>query len=103
LLGHALLWPLGGLGGAALREALCHAFDERIVATLRLSFIDQDDLLAAALNAGQPGEGASGNSLAEWREPPAAAQPVSTQRLVIRRLSALAWKDAAKALLDCLG
>ena len=103
LLGHALLWPLGGLDGAALRAALCHAVDERIVATLRLSFVDQDDLLAAALNAGQPGEGMSGNALAEWQEPPPAAQAVSTQRLVIRRLSGLAWRDAAEALRDCLG
>lgn len=102
LLGHALLWPLGGLTGTELRQALCHAVDERIVATLRQFFVDQDDLLAAVLGAGQPGGGASANGMASWLDPPTAVDAVSAPRLVTRSLSGLAWKDAAAALLICL-
>jgi 5-methylcytosine-specific restriction protein B len=102
LLGHALLWPLGGLDGDNLRAALCRAFSERIVATLRITFIDQDDLLAAVLNAGQPNAPIS-SGLARWTKPPAAVSDVSSDRLVVADVSALAWPEAARALLDCLG
>jgi 5-methylcytosine-specific restriction protein B len=102
LLGHALLWPLGALAGDELRRALCHAVDERIVATLQMYFVDQDDLLAAVLGAGQPGGGASAVGVAAWHDPPAAVEAVSAPRLVTQRLSDLTWKNAATALLACL-
>src|SRR4029079_11577557 len=38
LLGHALLWPVGDASDEEVRSALCSAFDERIAATLRLTF-----------------------------------------------------------------
>jgi 5-methylcytosine-specific restriction enzyme B len=101
-LGHALLWPLGGLSGAELREALCHSVDERIVASLRLSFVDQDDLLAGVLGAGQSGGGANAGGLATWLDPPAAVDAVSAPRLVARRLSGRPWKEVGAALLACL-
>jgi 5-methylcytosine-specific restriction protein B len=102
LLGHALLWPLGGLAGPELRQALCHAVDERIVATLRLAFVDQDDLLAAVLGAGQAAGAGAAGGVAQWLEPPAAVEAVSAPRLVVRRLSDLPWKEAAASLLACL-
>jgi hypothetical protein len=59
LLRHALR-PLDGLDDGPLHDALRHASNERIVATPRLSFIVQDDLLTA-VNAGQASNEASGN------------------------------------------
>src|SRR5207247_6763126 len=54
LLGHALLWDVTGNTTEEVARALSNAFDERISATLRLTFLDQDEALGGILNAGPP-------------------------------------------------
>jgi 5-methylcytosine-specific restriction protein B len=99
LLGHALLWPVGAASDGTVREALCQAFDQRIVASLRLTFADQDDLLAAVLGTGQPGAGGSSSPrIAGWREPPAAVANVAIAHLELGASAEMPWSQAAQAL-----
>lgn len=99
LLGHALLWPVGEAPGGAIHTALCAAFDQRIVQSLRLSFTDQDDLLAAVLGAGTADAGpAAGGAVALWRQPPAAVEEFAQPHLEVRSVAAMPWADAGAAL-----
>jgi 5-methylcytosine-specific restriction protein B len=99
LLGHALLWPVGEAPDNAVRSALCSAFDERIAATLRLTFVDQDDLLAAVLAAGSPEVPPTGPRVATWRQPPAAVASIATPTLELHSTALMTWPDAAISLL----
>jgi 5-methylcytosine-specific restriction protein B len=86
LMGHALLWPVGGDTVSEVARSLGRAFDQRIAAALRLTFIDQDEALAAILKAGtpdQPSPGTNANSIARWSIPPLDMQAVASARLVI--------------------
>ena len=99
LLGHALFWPLGSVDAAILPGALCRTFDQRVLASLRITFTDQDELLAAVLGAGAtdavpPTSGRVGI----WREPPDSVVEVSGPRLELRETSAMTWSVAAEAL-----
>lgn len=102
LLGHALLWPVGDAPAEAIRGALCRAFDQRITASLRITFTDQDDLLAAVLGVGTPDEVPADERVAVWREPPDAVAGVATPRLELRRTATMDWPVAARALLAVL-
>lgn len=86
LLGHALLWSIAadieqGSTEVALRS-LARAFDERIVATLRLTFTDQDEHLSAVLGDRDTRPVA----FARWQTPPPELEPFSTRRLVFEPL-----------------
>jgi 5-methylcytosine-specific restriction protein B len=101
LLGHALLWEVKGGTTEEVTRALSRAFDERIVATLRLTFLDQDEALGAILNAGPPptvAEGPNGGRLAHWLVPPPELQGVATARLQIHGTSEMTGGDALRAL-----
>lgn len=102
LLGHALLWPVGDADDDAVREVLCDSVDNRIVQSLRLTFTDQDELLAAVLNAGDPGA-SDAAGLAVWGIPPENLSGVSSPRLILRSLADMPWAEAAKALLLVAG
>lgn len=85
LMGHALLWPVGGNSVAEVARSLGQAFDERIAAALRLTFVDQDEALAAVLKAGtadQPGL-ADANRLTRWSYPPPDMQGIGSPRLTV--------------------
>jgi 5-methylcytosine-specific restriction protein B len=99
LLGHALLWPVGEADGAATRDALCRAFDQRVTASLRITFTDQDDLLAAVLGAGEPDDApAPGPRVARWRQAPESVAGVAGSQLVVPALAPMPWRDAGLAL-----
>jgi 5-methylcytosine-specific restriction enzyme B len=99
LLGHALLWPVGEADDAGVRSALCSAFDERIAATLRLTFVDQDDLLAAVLGVGTPDAPAPGSRVATWRPAPATVAAVAAPSLELHATGLMSWPEAAASLL----
>jgi 5-methylcytosine-specific restriction protein B len=103
LLGHALLWPVGEATSEGVRSALCSAFDERVVATLRLTFVDQDDLLAAVLGVGTADTGATGPRVGTWVEPPPAVAAVATPSLELHSTAGMPWADAAVALRAVIG
>jgi 5-methylcytosine-specific restriction protein B len=98
LLGHALFWPLGDATPGELRAELCRAFDQRILASLRLTFSDQDDLLAAVLGTGSAETVASGDRVAAWRPAPAAVADVAGPHLEVRHTLAMDWPAAARSL-----
>lgn len=104
LLGHALLWGVCGDAAAQRAIALAKAFDERIVATLRLTFVDQDEALAAVLKAGRmPAPGAAANGpgatqLVGWRAPTQELEAVAGPRIVVRDAALMPWPDALRAL-----
>jgi 5-methylcytosine-specific restriction protein B len=103
LLGHALFWPVGEAHAGQVRSTLCRAFDQRISASLRITFTDQDDLLAAVLGAGSPDAPTNTiDRLAVWRQPPPSVTGVAGPYLELRRISAMAWANAARALLAVL-
>jgi 5-methylcytosine-specific restriction protein B len=85
LLGHALLWPVSGVTVEDIVRSAAFAFDGRIASTLKLSFSDQDEVLAAILRAGDPG--ADSNGIARWHVPPAEIQNVSNPRLEVQTQS----------------
>jgi 5-methylcytosine-specific restriction protein B len=100
LLGHALLWDVGGADTQSAVASLCAAFDERVASTLRMTFADQDEPLAAILGAGPPpaaGSPPSGSLMARWVVPPSALEAVAPPRLRITLTQQLGWLDAAKA------
>jgi 5-methylcytosine-specific restriction protein B len=94
LLGHALLWHVGGADLETVTSSLVHAFDERIVATLRLTFADQDEALAAVLGIPQGSEDQA--RLGYWRTPEGAMAAVATPRFVINDLSS--WSEMDRQL-----
>jgi len=84
-------------------KALSQAFDEQIAGTLRLTFADQDDQLAAVLSVGTATAApASGATLAAWEGPETAVAAVAERRLKVTRLSTLPLADAAELLLGLI-
>lgn len=82
LLGHAHLWHLRGGDRDEVAASLAMAFDERIIGTLRLSFADHDEGLAAVLNAGTSDTpNRNSDCVAEWVLPPTALEHVAAPRL----------------------
>lgn len=105
LLGHALLWSVRGENREETTLSLGRAFDERITATLRLNFVDQDEPLAAILNVPEAQLGAefgNQNSLAYWMLPPPQLQDTGSPRLKIRELGDLAADEVLNLLQSLL-
>lgn len=84
-LGHALFWGVKGSGFGDTADNLVAAFEGRVLATLRATFVDQEDALAAVLNIGPTLPG----SLGEWRDATGPIATVAPRRLVFKRLSGL--------------
>lgn len=98
LLGHALLWSVGE-PGADVRAALCREFDQRVVASLRMTLADQDDLLAAVLAAGVSSDAAAGKPrVAQWITPPETLAGVASPRLETASTARMEWPAAAASL-----
>lgn len=100
LLGQALLWHVNGPDVEALARALVRAMEERVLATLKLTFVDQDESLAALLNIPQP---PGFSPLGQWRAPTPSLSAVAPQRLVLKELSSQGgWQDQLEALATIL-
>lgn len=85
-LGHALLWGVAqGNDFDTTADNLIAAFEGRVLATLRATFVDQDDALAAVLNIGPGLPG----SMGVWRDATGPMANVAPRRLVLRRLASL--------------
>jgi 5-methylcytosine-specific restriction enzyme B len=90
LLGHALLWEVGGDTAEQLARSLGRAFEERIVASLRLTFVDQDEPLAGILKA-NTGTPLASTPLAVWRPVPDSLEGIAEPRLQIENLTEQSW------------
>lgn len=94
LLGHALVWGLVGATAAERLNRLANAVDAKVVPTLRMTFVDQDEVLAAVLgvpdslqvNHGAP---APIDAVAYWRAAPAALAQITPKRLMLQMLHAM--------------
>ncbi|MDK9640015.1 hypothetical protein FAM15192_001620 [Propionibacterium freudenreichii] len=95
-LGQAQFWHVSGDSRDAVLQSLCEAFDRNIVGTLRLTYLDHDEALAAVLGLG--GETSSRSRVARWIEPPHALQDLSTPRLDVVPLAELTPAHQAEAL-----
>ncbi|MEA3011516.1 MAG: 5-methylcytosine-specific restriction enzyme [Sphingomonadales bacterium] len=94
LLGQAIFWDLGGQDVASRAQSLAERVDERVVPMLRLTFIDQDEALGAAL--GIPSGGA--NALGRWEQPPQNLHVMAQARLRLHALSLLPATEQIEAL-----
>lgn len=100
LLGQALIWHVGGEDNEALATSLIRAFEERVLATLKLTFVDQDEALAAIMNIPQP---PLHSPLGVWQQPTASLASVAPSRLVLKPISNLGgWQQQVAALLTVL-
>lgn len=99
LLGHALVWGLAGATSVEKLRRLANAVDAKVVPTLRMTFLDQDEVLAAVLgvpdslqvNHGVP---APVGAVAYWRAAPSALSQIAPKRLMLQTLHAM--PDAAQ-------
>lgn len=88
LLGHALLWGLTAATDESALRDLAAAMDGFVLSTLRTTFLDQDDFLAAVLGVpDKPADGAQ--SVGYWQQPPKGLDQVASRRLVLHDLSSL--------------
>lgn len=94
LLGHALFWHVKGDSVEELAASLAHAFEERVAATLRMTFADQDEALGAVLNI--PKGSVDPDRIGHWRKPEGQVAAVATERLVLNDLCE--WNDASRQL-----
>ena len=91
LLGHALFWHVSGENYEELAGSLAYAFDERVMATLRMTFVDRDEALAAvlAIDHGEP----PGRHVGYWREPSSRMTGIAPPRLLLEQLSRIQTMD----------
>jgi 5-methylcytosine-specific restriction protein B len=92
LLGHALLWSLAASTDETALQELCTALDGFVLSTLRTTFLDQDDFLAAVL--GIPDDAAQAAAqdvrfVGYWQPPPQGLNQVASRRLMLLTLSTL--------------
>lgn len=85
-IGHALLWGVYGEDFIAVADSFIAAFEGRILATLRATFVDQDEALAAVLNIGPARPG----TLGAWRDATGSMENIAPRRLLLKRMNDLA-------------
>jgi 5-methylcytosine-specific restriction enzyme B len=104
LLGHALVWGLGGASPIEKLNDLARAIDAKVVPTLRMTFVDQDEVLAAVLGVGDNlqvghGEPAPFGVVAYWRAAPTALAAITPRRLMVQTLHSLPNEQQLSALI----
>lgn len=93
-LGHALIWKVSGANLEAALDSLAHAIDQRVVATMRMTYRDETDVLGAILRAPETSSVAPDpDALASWVAPPGDLGEYAPRSLHIKRLLALAPTD----------
>lgn len=93
-LGHALVWGLKGASSGEMLNRLANAVDAKVVPTLRMTFVDQDEVLAAVLGVPDSvqvnhGQTAPGGTVAYWRTAPPSLAAIAPKRLMVQTLHAL--------------
>lgn len=91
LLGHALVWGIKQAVPSDMLVRLAHAIDAKVVPTLRMTFVDQDEVLAAVLgvpDSQQVGHGdkAPAGTVAYWRTAPVSLSAIAPKRLMVQTL-----------------
>jgi 5-methylcytosine-specific restriction enzyme B len=102
LLGHALLWSLADTTDETALRELSVTLDGFVISTLRTTFLDQDDSLAAVLGIPESATSASTDSgkVGYWQLPPAGLEQVASRRLALHSLSDLPLRSLLAALVS---
>jgi 5-methylcytosine-specific restriction protein B len=108
MLGHALVWSIDSSNAQGLIAELALAVDNKIIPTLRMTFVDQDDALAAILGVPDTatvlfGQAAPIGTVAYWHQAPAALAAIAPKRLtvaLIQEMSPQAQLAAIKSLMS---
>lgn len=108
LLGHALLWHITADAPEERLTQFAQLVDAKVIPTLRMTFLDQDDALAAILAVPSDvrvahGGVAPAGKFAYWKEAPPALAAINEKRLFISSLSLMNSQEqihALTALLD---
>ena len=103
LLGHALLWGVSGATRQEVVRSLAAAIQTRVLATLRFTYADQEEVLAAVLKLG-PSDATGGPTgiAASWVQPPAAVSNLAVPRLRFVDLQQLTELEILAGLKDLL-
>ncbi len=101
VLGHSVMWKVGGTDVSAAFKSLATALDNNVLGTLTLSFTDNDADLAAVLNA-DPGGTDLPNAAATWHAPPGRTSEVAGSRLRPVRFRDLSGQDLVETLASML-
>lgn len=104
LLGHALVWNIGNGDALERLRRLSLAVDTKIVPTLRTTFLDQDDVLAAVLGIAEATQISGDQVVPEgtigyWRAAPAALASIAPKRLCLREINSLGPAQQLRALI----
>lgn len=91
LLGHALVWDVAADSATNALERLARSVDSKLLPTLRMTFIDQDEALAAVLGIAEdaqvnPGQTGPDSVVAYWRTAPASLAAIAPRRLMLNSL-----------------
>lgn len=103
LLGHALVWGLDGKNTDERLTQLAHAVDTKVVPTLRMTFVDQDEALSAVLGIPDTpvvsaGQAVPNDSVAYWKKAPPALESFANRRLAVQKLADMAPPQQLAAL-----
>lgn len=104
LLGHGLLWSLAANAAIDRLSELAYCVDSRVIATLRMTFVDQDDALAGVLGIAEDLRVKSAttelpkDTVAYWRDPPAGLASLTSSRLVLQPVQKMHANDQIVAL-----
>ena len=99
-LGHALVWKVSGGSLKAALDSLAHAIDQRIVATMVMTYRDETDILGAILRAPETSQSAHDPSvLASWVDAPADLDQFAPRCLHISALLDVPTSDRWQLLL----
>lgn len=91
LLGHALVWGLTAPTAETRLSQLASAVDGKVISTLRMTFVDQDEALAAVLGIPDnlqisAGQQLPASCIAYWKLAPASLASIAPKRLMVRTL-----------------
>lgn len=86
-LGHALVWKVSGSSLRAALDSLAHAIDQRVVATMAMTYRDETDILGAILRAPETSQSIPDpGALASWVDAPADLDQFAPRSLHIQPL-----------------
>jgi len=103
LLGHALVWGIGGSTAVQRLTQLSHAIDSKVIPTLRMTFIAQDEALAAVLGISddvqiERGGAVPAGRAAYWLTAPVALASFASKRLVVQPIHEMSPANQLAAL-----
>lgn len=106
-LGHALLWHLNATTASERLAQVSLLIDTKVVPTLRMTFVDQDEAFAAVLGVSEtariaPGHPAPSGVIAFWKDAPQGLAAIADKRLSVCHLSLMDGQDQLAALRSLL-